>query len=122
MLWCKHIQAHDPYANRKTELLLLPSYFVYEEGGDGGMHNTTIKRKVVVADREYVVEVRRSAPRHYDRFASRCYAVVELPGQWQATVPVPDCVRMASHLWYRELIELVHHARRLVARRTSAAA
>ena len=85
------------------------------------MHSLNFKRKVVVADREYHVEVRRSAPRHVDRFATRCYAVVELPNQWQATVPVPDCVRMTSHLWYREMIELVHMALKVVHRRTQAA-
>lgn len=86
------------------------------------MQNFEIKRRVVVGNTEFLVEVRRSAPRHFDRFASRCYAVVELPNEWQATVPVPDCVRMTSHLWYREMIDLVHHAMRLVHRRTQAVA
>jgi hypothetical protein len=86
------------------------------------MQSFEIKRKVVVGDKEYLVEVRRSAPRHFDRFASRCYAVVELPNHWQATVPVPDCVKMTSHLWYREMIELVVQALRLVHRRTQAVA
>lgn len=86
------------------------------------MKSLEFKRRVVVNDTEYVVEVRRSAPRHVDRFASRCYAVVELPNQWQATLPVPDCVRMTSHLWYREMIELVMQAVKLVNRRHQAVA
>ena len=81
-----------------------------------------MKRKVVVDDIEYVVEVRRSQPRHIDRFATRCYAMVELPHEWRATVPVPDCVRGTEHLWYRELIELVQFARMLVQRRAIEAA
>jgi hypothetical protein len=86
------------------------------------MYSLEFKRRVVVNDTEYLVEVRRSAPRHYDRFNSRCYAVVELPDTWQATVPVPDCVRMTSHLWYREMIDLVQAALKLVNRRTQAVA
>ncbi|HEY0674101.1 MAG TPA: hypothetical protein VGD27_17635 [Longimicrobiales bacterium] len=81
-----------------------------------------VKRRVMVDDVEYVVEVRHSEARHFERFATRCYAMVELPNQWQATVPVPDSVRATSHLWYRELIELVQHARRVVRRRSVAVA
>ena len=80
-----------------------------------------IRRTVVVDDAEYFVEVRSSLPRHYDRFSTRCYAIVELPDRWQATVPVPDCVRSIEQLWYRELIELVQAARLLVGRRSNAA-
>jgi hypothetical protein len=80
------------------------------------------RREVVVEGVEYFVEVRRSQPRHYDRFATRCYAIVELPESWQATVPVPDCVRAVEQLWYRELIELVDVARRLVSQRAPVAA
>ncbi len=79
-------------------------------------------RKVLVDEVEYLIQVRRSGPRHFDRFGTNCYAVVERPGQWQATVPVPNCVRETSQLWYRELIELVQHARRLVHQRASAVA
>jgi hypothetical protein len=86
------------------------------------MQSFDLKRKVVFNETEYVIEVRRSAPRHVDRFSSRCYAIVELPNEWQATVPVPDCVRMTSQLWYREMIELVQHACKLVNRRTRAVA
>jgi hypothetical protein len=80
------------------------------------------KRRVIVDDVEYLVEVRRSQARQFERFATRCYAIVELPSGWQATVPVPDFVRDASQLWYRELIELVQHARRLVHKRLVAVA
>ena len=80
------------------------------------------RRFVIVDDVQYVIEVRSSQPRHYDRFATRCYAIVELPDQWQATVPVPGCVRTIAQLWYRELIELVHAAQQLVSQRASAAA
>lgn len=80
------------------------------------------RRSLVVDDIEYIIEVRRSQPRHFDRFATRCYAVVELPDRWQATVPLPDCVRTITQLWYRELIELVHAAQRLVSQRASAVA
>lgn len=80
------------------------------------------KRRIIVDEVEYLIEVRRSQPRHYDRFATRCYAIVELPDQWQATVPVPDCVRAITHLWYRELIELVYVARKLVSQRATVAA
>jgi hypothetical protein len=80
-----------------------------------------MRRSVVVEDVEYFVEVQRSLPRHYDRFATRCYAIVELPDQWQATVPVPDCVRSTEQLWYRELLELVQNARTVVSRRSNAA-
>jgi hypothetical protein len=37
-------------------------------------------------------------------------------------VPVPDCVRAVEQLWYRELIELVDVARRLVSQRAPVAA
>lgn len=80
------------------------------------------KRRVIVDDVEYLVEVRRSEARHFERFATRCYAIVELPSSWQATVPVPDFVRDASQLWYRELIELVQHARRTVRKRVAVVA
>ena len=80
-----------------------------------------LRRSVVVDDVEYFIEVQRSQPRHYDRFATRCYAIVELPDRWQATVPVSDSVRSTEQLWYRELIELVHHARTLVSGRSNAA-
>jgi hypothetical protein len=86
------------------------------------MQMIDFKRRVVVDDEEYFVEVRRSEARHVDRFATRCYAIIEMPNRWQATVPVPDCVRVTSHLWYRELIELVNHARRIVSRRNVAVA
>jgi hypothetical protein len=79
-----------------------------------------LRRRVAVDDKQYLVEVRRSQPRHIERFATRCYAIVELPGQWQATVPVPDSVRSTAHLWYRELLELVRLARELVNRRSAA--
>ena len=80
-----------------------------------------MRRSVVVDEVEYFVEVKPSLPRQYDRFLTRCYAIVELPDRWVATVPVPDSVRSTSQLWYRELIELVHHARTLVSGRTNAA-
>ncbi len=70
-----------------------------------------MRRSVVVDGVEYFVEVQRSLPRHYDRFATRSYAIVELPDHWQATVAVPDCVHSTRQLWYRELIELVQNAR-----------
>lgn len=85
------------------------------------MQAIEFKRPVVVNGMEYLIEVRRSAPRHVDRFGGRCYGIVELPNQWQATVPVPDCVRMVSQLWYRELIDMVQQARKLVSQRTQAA-
>jgi hypothetical protein len=83
------------------------------------MQTFDFKRRVVVDEEEYFVEVKRSEYRHVERFATRCYAVIERPNQWLATVPVPDCVRVSSHLWYRELIELVLHARRIVSRRNA---
>ena len=86
------------------------------------MQGFDFKRRVTMDGLEYLIEVRRSEPRHTERFETRCYAVVELPRQWQATVPVPDCVTVTAHLWYRELIELVQIARKLVTRRNTAAA
>ena len=80
------------------------------------------RRRVVVEGVEYFVEVRRSQPRHYERFATRSYALVELPRVWQATLPLPDSVRAVEQLWYRELIELVDAACRLVSQRAPAAA
>jgi hypothetical protein len=85
------------------------------------MQERNSRRSVVVEGNRYFIEVRRSEPRHIDRFATRCYAVVELDGQWQATVPVPESVRSTAHLWYRELIELVRLACQLVNRRSAAA-
>jgi hypothetical protein len=84
------------------------------------MQRFDFKRRVVLDDVEYFVEVRRSLPRHIERFATPCYALVELPDAWTATVPVPECVLAAGQLWYRELIELVQRARILVGRRTAA--
>lgn len=84
------------------------------------MQRFDFKRRVVLDDVEFLVEVRRSQSRHLDRFATPCYALVELPGQWSATVPVPDCVSATGHLWYRELIDLVNRARILVNRRSAA--
>jgi hypothetical protein len=86
------------------------------------MQMLDFKRRVVVDDEEYFIEVKRSETRHVERFATRCYAVIERPNHWLATVPVPDCVRVTTHLWYRELIELVQHARRVVSRRTAVVA
>lgn len=85
------------------------------------MQAVAVRRSVLVDDLEFLVEVRPSGARHIDRFATRFYAVVELPGEWQATVPVPGCVRSTAHLWYRELLELVQSARLLVGRRSAAA-
>ena len=82
---------------------------------------TDMRRSVMVDGVEYFVEVKRSLPRHYDRFFTRSYAMVELPNRWQATVAVPDGVRSARQLWYRELLELVQTARLLVGRRSHAA-
>lgn len=86
------------------------------------MQTIEFKRPVHVNGREYLIEVRRSAPRHVDRFGSRCYGIVELPNEWQATVPVPDCVRMVSQLWYRELIDMVQQACKVVSLRARAVA
>ncbi len=85
------------------------------------METVDLRRSIIVEDVEYFVEVRRSQPRHVDRFATRCYAIIERPDHWQATVPVPDCVQALKHLWYRELLELVQHALVIVSRRRVAA-
>ena len=84
------------------------------------MQQFDFKRRVVLDDVDYFVEVRRSLPRQVDRFATDCYAIVELPREWRATVPVPDCVTTTGHLWYRELIDLVQRARVIVNRRAVA--
>lgn len=86
------------------------------------MQRIELKRRINIEGFDYFIQVRRSEPRHIDRFATRCYAIVELPEHWQATVPVPDCIRDTGHLWYRELIELVHHALAIVQRRSAAVA
>ena len=85
------------------------------------MQQADTRRHVVVDEIEYFVEVRPSRPRHLQRFGTRTYAIVERPGEWQATVPLPDSVRSTAHLWYRELLELVQHARAVVGRRSAAA-
>ena len=84
------------------------------------MQRFDFKRRVVLDDVDYFVEVRASQSRHVDRFGSEYYAVVVLPGNWTATIPVPDCVSLTGHLWYRELIELVMRAKLLVNRRAIA--
>ena len=85
------------------------------------MQEFDLRRSVLVEGVEYLVDVKPSGARHLDRFGTRGYAVVELPGHWQATVPVPDCVRNTAQLWYRELIELVQHALVIVSHRSAAA-
>ena len=84
------------------------------------MQRFDFKRRVVIDDVHFFVEVRRSESRHLERFESACYAIVELPRQWKATVPVPDCVTATGHLWYRELLDLVQRARLIVNRRAVA--
>lgn len=79
------------------------------------------KRRVIVEGLEYFVEVRRSEPRHVDRFDTRCYALVELSRGWRVTLPVPDYISESSHLWYRELIDLVYQARAVVGQRAAVA-
>jgi hypothetical protein len=79
------------------------------------------KRRVIVEGQEYFVEVRRSEPRHVDRFDTRCYALVELARGWRVTLPVPDYISESSHLWYRELIDLVYQARAIVGQRAAVA-
>jgi hypothetical protein len=79
------------------------------------------KRRVIVEGQEYYVEVRRSEPRHVDRFDTRCYALVELPRGWRVTLPVPDFISESTHLWYRELIDLVYQARAIVGQRAAVA-
>lgn len=85
------------------------------------MHEAEERRSVVVDQITYYVSVKPSAGRRVDRFGGRSYAVVEQPGGWQATVPVPEGVRSSTQLWYRELIELVKHACLIVGRRSAAA-
>ena len=85
------------------------------------LQTADMRRRVVVDGAEYFVALQRSQSRHYQRFSARCYALVELPNRWQATVPIPDCVRSVEQLWYRELIELVDNARTLVGQRSDAA-
>lgn len=80
------------------------------------------RRSVLVDEVEYFVAVRPCEARHVERFATHCYAIVERRGFWQATVPVPGCIHAVTQLWYRELIDLVHSACRLVSRRAPAAA
>jgi hypothetical protein len=85
------------------------------------MHHFRFKRRVIVEGQQYLIEVRRSEPRHVDRFETRWYAIVEMSGGWRATLPVPESISSTSHLWYRELIELVYQARALVNARSSSA-
>ena len=85
------------------------------------MGESEVRRSVVVDGIQYLVAVKSSGARHLDRFGTRCYGLVELPGAWQATVPVPESIHSSTQLWYRELLELVQLARNIVSRRSAAA-
>ncbi|HEY0810272.1 MAG TPA: hypothetical protein VGD49_08930 [Longimicrobiales bacterium] len=85
------------------------------------MQTFQFKRRVMVEGQEYYVDVRRSEPRHVDRFDTRCYVLVELPRGWRVTLPVPDYITESSHLWYREMIDLVYQAKALVGKRAAVA-
>lgn len=78
-------------------------------------------RSVVVDDSEYLIQLKPSTSRTDHRFETKYYAVIERPGQWHSVVPAPPMVRDVNHLWYRELIELVTHARCYVNMRRPAA-
>lgn len=70
---------------------------------------------------EYLIQLKSSTNRRDHRFDTKYYAVVERPGYWYGVVPAPPGVRSVEHLWYRELLELVSHARLYVTMRKPAA-
>ena len=78
-------------------------------------------RRVIVDDVEYLIQLKPSTSRTDHRFETNHYAVIERPGHWYGAVPAPSMVRDIDHLWYRELIELVTHARCYVNMRRPAA-
>ena len=75
------------------------------------------KRCVLSDGHEYLVEVRPATPAQTDRLGTGWYALIELPGTWQAVVPAPEGIKSAADLWYRELVDLVDQARRFVSMR-----
>ena len=74
-------------------------------------------RCVELDNEQYCVQIKLSSERVGDRFDTHYYALVELPGRWQAVVPAPPLVQDARLLWHRELIELVNRARLYVTLR-----
>lgn len=78
-------------------------------------------RHVTIDGVDYLIQLKPSTNRSDQRFETRYYAVVERPGEWYSVVPAPPMVRNVRHLWYRELIELVTHARLYVTMRKPAA-
>ena len=77
-------------------------------------------RTVWVENDEYLVQLKPSTTRIDHRFETKHYAVVQLPGQWNAVVSAPDGIDDVHHLWYRELAELVERAKLYVHMRKSA--
>ncbi len=74
-------------------------------------------RHVLVDGKQYDVDILPSSPVHRQRLGTRWYVQVELPGVWRAVLPAPPGIQTSTQLWYRELIELVMEAQRLVRQR-----
>lgn len=75
------------------------------------------KRSVVNDGQEYVVEVLPASPAQQSRLGRAWYALVELPGVWQAVLPAPDGIKSAAEMWYRDLVKLVDQAQQVVSMR-----